>query len=70
MEANIYVILPPKCIESPQHPMVKVLSLNDSYVTTSLRNTSNLGESVLYCANNKTENVWRLYFHNKTIHRG
>ena len=27
-------------------------------------NTSNLRESILYCANNKTDNVWRLYFRN------
>ena len=32
MEANIYVILPPKCIEFPQHLMVKIFLQNDSYV--------------------------------------
>ena len=36
MEAEIYVILPPKCIESPQYSMVKINLRNESYVTTSL----------------------------------
>ena len=31
-----YVILPPKCIEFPQHSMVKIFLRNDSYVTTSM----------------------------------
>ena len=59
-----------KCIEFPHHSKVKIFLRNESYVTTSLRNTSNLGESVLYCASNKTENVWRLYFGNRSIPRG
>ena len=42
MEAKIHVILPPKCIEFPQHSKVKIFLQNDSDVTTSLRNTSNL----------------------------
>ena len=57
MEANIYVILPPKCIEFLQHSMVKIFLRNNSYVTTSLWNTSNLEESVVYFANNKIENL-------------
>ena len=36
MEANIYVILPPKCTEFPQHLMEKILLRNNFYVTTSL----------------------------------
>ena len=36
MEAEIYVILHPKCIEFPQHLMVKIFLLNQSYVTISL----------------------------------
>ena len=36
MEANIYVILPLKCIEFPQHSMVKIFFQNNSNVTTSL----------------------------------
>ena len=47
-EANIYAILPPKCIEFAQHSMVKIFLQNDPYVTTSLWDTSNLGESILY----------------------
>ena len=65
-----YVILPPKCIKFPQHSKVKILLQNDLYVTTSLWNTSNLGESALYCTNNNIENIWRLYFHNRSIHGG
>ena len=30
----------------------------------------NLGEYVLYCANNNIEKVYRLYFCNRSIHRG
>ena len=37
MEVNIYVILPPKCIEFPQHSMVKIFFGNNSNVITSLR---------------------------------
>ena len=48
--------------------MLKIIWRNDSYVTTLLWNTSNLGESVLYFVNNKIENVWRLYFCNRSIH--
>ena len=36
MEANIYAILPPKCIEVPQYLMVRIFLRNDSYVSTSL----------------------------------
>ena len=36
MEANIYVTLPPECIEFPQHSMVKIFLQNNYYVTTSL----------------------------------
>ena len=36
MEANIYVNLPPKCVEFPQRSNVKIFLQNDSYVTTSL----------------------------------
>ena len=60
MEANIYVILPPKCTEFPQHLMEKILLRNNSYVTTSLWNANNQGESVLCCANKNIENVWRV----------
>ena len=70
MEPTTYVILPPKCIKFPQDWMVKLFFRNNSYATSSLWNTSNLGESVLYCSNNKTGNVQRVYFHNKSIHRG
>ena len=44
METNIYVILPPKYNEFPQHSVVKIFLVNDSYFTISLWNTSNLGE--------------------------
>ena len=36
MEVNVYVILPPKCIEFPQNSVVKIFLQNDSYVTTSV----------------------------------
>ena len=36
MEANIYVMLPPKCIEFPEYSMIKIFLQGDSYVTTSL----------------------------------
>ena len=36
MEAKIHVILPPKCIEFPQHSKVKMFLRNNSYVTPSL----------------------------------
>ena len=60
IEANIYVTLPPKIIEFPQHLMVKIFLWNDFYVTISLW-------KLLNCANNKIENVWRLYFRKKSI---
>ena len=47
MEANIFVLLPLKCIEFPQHSVVKIFLRNDSYVTTSLQNMSNQLEYVL-----------------------
>ena len=67
MEANVFVTLPPKCIEFPQNSMVKICLRNNSDVTISLLNTSNLGEYVLYGANNKIENVWRVYLHSRSI---
>ena len=36
MEANIYVILPPKCNESSQRSKAKLFLQDDSYVVTSL----------------------------------
>ena len=38
MEANIYVILPPKCIELSQHLMVKIFLRNDSYANHFILN--------------------------------
>ena len=70
MKAIIYVILPTNSIEFPQHSMVEIFLWNDSYVTTSLSNTSNVGKSIVYGAYNKIENVWRLYYCNRSIHRG
>ena len=64
------VILPLKCFEFPLHLLVKIFLLNDPYVTTSFSNISNLGQPVLYCANNNIEDVWRLYFCNWSIYRG
>ena len=64
------VILPLKCFEFLLHLLVKIFLQNDSYVTTSFSNNGNLGQSVLYCANNNIEDVWRLYFCNRSIYRG
>ena len=67
MKAIIYVISPTNSIEFPQHSMVEIFLWNDSYVTTSLSNTSNVGKSIVYGAYNKIENVWRLYYCNRSI---
>ena len=48
MKAIIYVILPTNSIEFPQHSMVEIFLWNDSYVTTSLSNTSNVGKSIVF----------------------
>ena len=64
------VILPLKCFEFPLHLLVKIFLQNDSYVTTSFSNIGNVGQPVLYCANNNIEDVWRLYFCNRSIYRG
>ena len=64
------VILPLKCFEFLLHLLVNIFLQNDSYVTTSFSNNGNLGQSVLYCANNNIEDVWRLYFCNRSIYRG
>ena len=55
MEANIYVKLPPKCIEFPQH---SVVYFSEMILMSPLHcETQATGESVFYCANNKTESV-------------
>ena len=67
MEA--YIILPPKCIEFPEHSMVKMFLRSDSYVTAYCE-TQGTWENLFFTVPIIKQNVWRLFFRSRSIHRG